>query len=87
MGFFTISLHRRLRAGEKDCDPKWTKESNYLYLWLSGITYAGRVSHDPFFSKWADTLFEYGETKLKDRRDIRSWTSMLGFPQLYLEPR
>jgi hypothetical protein len=76
-----------LPGKEKDCGATWAKEENYLYLWLGGITYAGRLSGDPFFSRWADTLFAYGETKMRERRDIRAWTSTLGFPFLYLEPR
>jgi hypothetical protein len=71
----------------KDCGETWSKDENYLYLWLGGISYAGRLSRDPFFARWADTLFAYGETKMRDRRDLRAWTSTLGFPYFYLEPR
>jgi hypothetical protein len=71
----------------KDCGETWSKDENYLYLWLGGITAAARLSHDPFFSQWADTLFAYGEAKMRDRRDIRAWTAALAFPALYLEPR
>jgi hypothetical protein len=71
----------------KDCGDVWSKDENYLYLWLGGISAAGRISKDPFFSKWADTLFTYGEAKMRDRRDIRGWTTTLAFGHLYLEPR
>jgi hypothetical protein len=70
--------------GRPDCPP-WTDDDNYLFLWLGSIAYAGELSHDPFFEKWADTLFAYGEAKQKDRRDIRSWTSVLAFPHLFVE--
>jgi hypothetical protein len=71
----------------KDCGDVWSKDENYLYLWLGGISAAARISHDPFFSRWADKLFTYGEAKMRDRRDIRAWTAALAFPSLYLEPR
>ncbi|HEY2728744.1 MAG TPA: hypothetical protein VGK52_02315 [Polyangia bacterium] len=70
--------------GRPDC-PMWADDDNYLFLWLGSIAYAGELSHDPFFAKWADTLFTYGEAKQKDRRDIRSWTSVLAFPHLFIE--
>ena len=69
---------------QPDC-PKWTDDDNYLFLWLGSIAYAGELSHDPFFTKWADTLFTYGEGKQAGRRDIRSWTSVLAFPHLLVE--
>jgi hypothetical protein len=72
---------------KKDCGDTWSKDENYLYLWLGGIAYAGQLSHDAFFTKWADTLFSYGETKMKERHDLRAWTSTLGFPYYYLEHR
>jgi hypothetical protein len=68
----------------RDC-PAWTDEENYLYLWLGPIAYAGKLSGDPVFAKWANTLFTYGEGKIVHRHDIRSWTSLLGFPSLFLE--
>jgi hypothetical protein len=75
------------RPNEKDCGDVWSNDENYLFLWLSSISAAGRISHDPFFSKWADTLFTYGEEKMRDRRDLRGWSSAMAFPYLYLEPR
>jgi hypothetical protein len=63
----------------------WTDEDNYLFLWLGSIAYAGTISHDPSFGRWADTLFAYGEQKMAKHRDIRSWTSLLAFPHYYLE--
>ena len=72
---------------EKDCGDVWSKDENYLYMWLSAISAAGRLSHDPFFWKWADTLFAYGDAKMRDRRDLRGWSAALAFPHLYLEPR
>jgi hypothetical protein len=68
-----------------DCKtPQWAGEENYVFLWLSGIAYAAKLTHDPFFSKWADTLFAYGENKMREHRDIRSWTSLLAYPFLYV---
>jgi hypothetical protein len=72
---------------QKDCGDTWSKDENYLYLWLGGLAYAGQISRDAFFTKWTDTLFSYGETKMRERRDLRAWTSMLGFPYYYLERR
>ena len=69
---------------KRDC-PAWTDDENYLYLWLGPIAYAGTLSHDPAFARWADALFAYGERKIVRRRDVRGWTSLLGFPHLYLE--
>jgi hypothetical protein len=70
----------------KDCAvPQWAPEENYLFLWLSGIAYAGKITHDSFFTKWADTLFSYGEAKMREHHDIRPWTSVLSYPYLYLE--
>ena len=41
--------------GGKECAvAQWTDEGNYVFLWLSSIAYAYRVSHDPFFAKWAE---------------------------------
>jgi hypothetical protein len=72
--------------GTKDCSvPEWSNEAGYLFLWLSSIAYAYQISHDSFFAKWADTLFTYGETKMRERYDIRSWTSVLSFPHLFVE--
>ena len=68
----------------RDCRA-WTDAENYLYLWLGPIAYASKISHEPFFARWADTLFACGEKKIVRRRDVRSWTSVLGFPHLYLE--
>jgi hypothetical protein len=65
--------------------PAWTDEENYVYLWLGSIAYAGAISRDPFFGRWADTLFDYGEKTIVKRHEIRAWTSLLGFPSLYLD--
>ena len=70
---------------EPQCGKLWTDEDNYLFLWLGSIAYAGAISHDPFFAKWADTLFTYGEKKIGKHRDIRGWTSLLGFPHMFVE--
>ena len=71
---------------EKNCGGKaWTDEENYVFLWLSSLAYAGAISHDPRFGQWADALFAYGEKRLAKRRDVRGWTSVLGFPHLYVE--
>jgi hypothetical protein len=70
----------------KDCSvPQWSGDDNYLFLWLSAIAYAYQISHDPFFSKWADALFAYGETKMRGHHDLRSWTSVLSFPHFFVE--
>jgi hypothetical protein len=72
--------------GGGDCAvAQWTDGDNYLFLWLSGIAYAYKLSNDPFFKKWADTLFAYGEAKMRDHADIRPWTSLLAYPHLFLE--
>jgi hypothetical protein len=68
----------------RDC-PAWTDDDNYVYLWLGPLAYAGMLSHDPALARWADTLFSYGEEKMARHRDVRSWTSLLGFPHLYLD--
>jgi hypothetical protein len=65
--------------------PAWTDDENYLYLWLGGIAYAGSISRDPSFGRWADTLFGYGEKAILKRHEVRNWTSLLGFPHYYLE--
>jgi hypothetical protein len=70
---------------EKGCGKLWTDEENYVFLWLSSLAYAGAISHDPRFHQWADALFAYGEKRLAKRRDVRGWTSLLGFPHLYVE--
>jgi hypothetical protein len=70
---------------QKGCGTLWTDDDNYLFLWLGSIASAGAISHDPFFMKWADTLFAYGEKTILKRRDIRSWTSVLAFPHLYVD--
>ncbi len=71
--------------GRKECPtPQWSAEDNYPFLWLSSIAYAAQLSGDPFFSRWADTLFNYAEGRLREHQDIRTWTSALGFPHLYL---
>jgi hypothetical protein len=72
--------------GRKECPvPQWSAEDNYPFLWLSSIAAAARLSRDPFFAKWADTLFAYAEARMRDHHDTRTWTSALGFPHLYLE--
>ncbi|HVU49939.1 MAG TPA: hypothetical protein VHL80_04590 [Polyangia bacterium] len=70
---------------DKGCGKVWTDEENYFFLWLSSLAYAGAISHDPRFGQWADALFAYGEKRLGKRRDVRGWTSVLGFPHLYVE--
>jgi hypothetical protein len=70
---------------EAKCGKLWTDEENYVFLWLSSLAYAGAISHDPRFGQWADALFTYGEKRLAKRRDVRGWTSLLGFPHLYVE--
>ena len=70
---------------QKDCGDTWSKDENYLYLWLGGIAYAGSISRDPSFGRWADTLFGYGEKAILKRHEVRNWTSLLGFPHYYLE--
>jgi hypothetical protein len=69
---------------ESDC-PQWTDEDNYAFLWLASVAYAFKLSHDPFFAHWAETLFTFGETKMRQHNDVRSWTSALAFPHLFLE--
>jgi hypothetical protein len=72
--------------GGGDCPvAQWTDEDNYPFLWLSGIAYAHKLTNDPFFKKWADTLFAYGEARMRDHPDLRSWTSVLAYPHLFLE--
>ena len=70
---------------EPKCGALWTDEDNYLFLWLGSIAYANAISHDPFFGKWADVLFTYGEKRSAKRRDIRGWTSLLAFPHMFVE--
>jgi hypothetical protein len=70
---------------EKNCGKLWTDEENYVFLWLSSLAYAGAISHDARFGQWADALFAYGEKRLGKRRDVRGWTSVLGFPFLYVD--
>jgi hypothetical protein len=70
---------------EKNCGKLWTDEGNYVFLWLSSLAYAGAISHDARFGQWADALFAYGGKRLAKRRDVRGWTSLLGFPHLYVE--
>jgi hypothetical protein len=72
---------------ESDCSPQWTNEENYLFLWLGPIAYAAQLSKDPLFTREADALFNYGADKMRNRFDIRSWASVLGFPHLYTEMR
>jgi hypothetical protein len=70
---------------EKQCGKLWTDEENYVFLWLGSVAYAGAISGDAKLQQWADVLFNYGEARIAKRRDIRSWTSVLGFPHLYLD--
>jgi hypothetical protein len=65
-------------------EAQWTSEENYVFLWLGAISAAGKISKDPFFARWAETLFAYGEAKMSTHDDFRSWTSVLGFPHLLL---
>jgi hypothetical protein len=67
-----------------DC-PQWTDEHNYAFLWLSSVACAYRLSNDPFFAKWGDQLFAFGEAKMREHRDTRSWTSALGFPFWFVD--
>ena len=69
---------------ESDC-PQWTDEDNYAFLWLASVAYAFKLSHDPFFARWGETLFTYGEAKMRQHNDVRSWTSALAFPHLFLD--
>jgi hypothetical protein len=71
--------------GLRDCGDTWTDEQNYAFLWLSSVAYAYKLSNDPFFAKWADQLFAFGEAKMRDHRDTRSWTSALAFPHAFVE--
>jgi hypothetical protein len=63
----------------------WTDEVNYPFLWLSSIAAAYKLSNDPFFAKWADQLFAFGEAKMREPHDTRSWTSVLAFPHWFVE--
>ena len=72
--------------GGSECPvAQWTDEDNYPFLWLSAIAYAYKLTGDPIFKKWQDALFTYGETKMKEHTDLRSWTSALAYPHLFLE--
>jgi hypothetical protein len=68
-----------------DCGPMWTDEVNYPFLWVSSIAAAYKLSNDPFFAKWADQLFAFGEAKMREPHDTRSWTSVLAFPHWFVE--
>jgi hypothetical protein len=73
-------------GGVKLCPtPQWTSEENYAFLWLGALTAAYDVSRDPAFARAADTLFAWAESRMRDRHDTRAWTSVLGFPHLYLD--
>ncbi|MDB4969215.1 MAG: hypothetical protein JWN44_4904 [Myxococcales bacterium] len=67
-----------------DC-PQWTNEDNYAFLWLSSVAAAAKISNDPFFAKWGEQLFSFGESKMREHRDTRSWTSALAFPYWFVE--
>ncbi len=67
-----------------DCQ-RWTDEDNYAWLWLSSVAAAWQISKDPFFARWGEQLFNFGEAKMREHRDIRSWTSALAFPDWYLD--
>ncbi len=68
----------------RDC-PQWTNEDNYSFLWLSAIACAYKLSNDPFFAKWGEQLFTFGESKIREHRDTRPWTSALAFPSWFVE--
>ncbi len=67
-----------------DCQ-QWTNEDNYAFLWLSSIGCAYNLSHDPFFAKWGEQLFTFGEAKMREHHDTRPWTSALSFPFWFLD--
>jgi hypothetical protein len=69
----------------RECGKEWTDEENYVFLWLGSIAYAGAISGDARLAQWADALYAYGEKKMLKRRDARGWTSVLGFPYLYVD--
>jgi hypothetical protein len=72
-------------VASNDCGDQWTDEDNYAFLWLSSVAAAYRLSHDPFFAKWGTDLFTFGEAKMREHRDPRSWTSALAFPHWFVE--
>lgn len=72
--------------GDGDCAvAQWTDEDNFPFLWLSGIAYAHKLTSDPFFKKWSDTLFAYAEGRMRGHADMRSWTSVLAYPHLFVD--
>jgi hypothetical protein len=54
-------------------------------LWLSAVAAAYRLSNDPFFAKWGEQLFAFGESMMREHRDTRSWSSALAFPHWFVE--
>ena len=71
------------RKGET-CRDEWTDEFNYAALWLTPIAYAAELTGDTALQRRADELFSYLERRYERQGQTRHWTSMLGFPHLYL---
>ena len=71
----------------KEPTQKWVPSSNYGWLWLSSITYAYNLTKDKKYQKFGDLVYQQSMKNMSTDPSIRGWTSVLGFPWLYVKER
>ena len=63
----------------------WVPLSNYGWLWLSSVAYAYDLTKDQKYLDFGDKLYQQSIKNFKNEKSIRPWTSVIGFPWLYIK--
>ena len=63
----------------------WVPLSNYGWLWLSSVAYAYDLTKDQKYLDFGDKLYQQSIINFKNEKSIRPWTSVIGFPWLYIK--
>ena len=64
---------------------QWVNASNYGWLWLSPIAYAFELTKDQKYKDFGDLVYEHSVKNMENETTIRPWTSVIGYPWLYIK--